>query len=220
VKEIAPGVWHIPGFPANWINVYLIGDVLVDSSRRGAGPAIVRELGERRLSAVALTHVHPDHQGSAQFLCQKYRAPLWCHADDKGRMEGTEVAPPANMAARISDRLFSGPPHRVSRVLEPGDEIEGFRVFHTPGHTPGHVTFFREKDGVAVAGDVVNAMNLATSLTGLHEPPSGFSFDPARNRRSIRQLAEMDPQVLCLGHGPVWRDRPRFKEFVRRLPAD
>lgn len=219
MKEIAAGIWHIPGFPANWINVYLIGDVLVDASRRGAGPAIAKEMGDRRLSAVALTHVHPDHQGAAAFLCDTYDVPLWCHADDRGRMEGTEASPSNSLIARVSDRLFSGPPHPVSRVLQPGEEIEGFKVFHTPGHTPGHVTFFRERDGIAVAGDVVNAMNLATSRPGLHEPPAGFSFDPALNRQSIRQLAEMEPQVLCLGHGPVWRDRPKFKEFVGRLPS-
>ncbi|MGI8608587.1 MAG: MBL fold metallo-hydrolase [Candidatus Dormibacteria bacterium] len=90
----------------------------------------------------------------------------------------------------------------------------------TPGHTAGHVVFWRERDGVAIAGDVLNAMDLRTSLTGLHEPPGPFSRDPAQNRRSIRKLAEMDPQILCCGHGPVWRDRPKFKDFVRRLPQD
>jgi hydroxyacylglutathione hydrolase len=218
MKQVAPGVWHIPGFPANWINVYLVGDVLIDASRRGAGPSIARELGERKLAAVALTHVHPDHQGSAAFLCEAYGVPLWCHAGDRGRMEGTEVAAPGNFGQWLSDRLFTGPPHPVARTLEAGEEIEGFKVHHTPGHSPGHVTFFRESDGVAIAGDVVNAMNLMTGRPGLHEPPAFFSFDPAQNRESIRRLAEMDPQVLCLGHGAVWRDRPSFRRFVQQLP--
>lgn len=220
VRTVASGVWHIPGFPTNWINVYLVEDVLIDASRRGAGPAIVKELGGRALSMVALTHVHPDHQGSAHFLCEKFGIPLTCHAEDLGAMEGTVPMPPGTWAAKISNMLFSGPPHPVDHVLAEGDEVGGFRVYHTPGHTPGHVTFFRESDGVAIAGDVLNAMDLRTAIPGLHQPPAYFSSDPRQNRASIRLLAEMDPAVICLGHGPVVRDRPRFREFVRRLPAD
>lgn len=218
MRQIAPDVWHIPGFPANWINVYLVGNVLVDASRRGAGPGIVKALGDRRPAAVALTHVHPDHQGAAKYLCDHFGAPLWCHETDRGAMEGTAPMAPGTVASKISERLFAGPRHHVTRLLQPGDEVAGFKVFHTPGHTPGHVTFFRELDGVAVAGDVLNAMDLRTAIPGLHQPPGYFSADPAQNRASIRLLADMDPQVLCLGHGPVWRDRPKFKEFVGRLP--
>ncbi len=217
MRAIGPGVWHIPGSPASWFNVYLVGDVLIDTSRRGAGPGIVKELGDRTLSLVALTHAHFDHQGSARFLCEHYRAPLACHADDRGLMERTIARGDWPRLSWIANRLFSGPPYQVTRALKEGDEVEGFRVYHTPGHTPGHVIFFRERDGIAIAGDLVNCIRLRP---GLHEPPRAFTLDPAQNRRSIRKLAELDPQVICAGHGPVWLDRPRFKEFVRRLPED
>ncbi|MFN2462632.1 MAG: MBL fold metallo-hydrolase [Candidatus Dormibacteria bacterium] len=220
MKQVAPDVWHLPGWPPGWINVYLVGDVLVDASRRGVGPGIVKELGDRSISEVALTHVHPDHQGAAGFICEKYAATLACHADDKALMEGEYDRGSLPLIARISVALFAGPPHRVDRVLAEGDDVAGFTVYHTPGHSPGHVVFFRERDGVAIVGDVVNTMNLATTARGLHEPPTGFTPDPVQNRRSIRKLAELDPQVICAGHGPVWRDRPAFKEFVRRLPQD
>ena len=218
MRQIAPDVWHLPGFPTTWINVYLIGDILIDASRRGAGPGIVKALEGRKPAAVALTHVHPDHQGAAHFLCEQFGAPLWCHVDDRDAMEGTAPMAPATFASKISERLMAGPHHPVARLLHPGDEVAGFKVFHTPGHTPGHVTFFRERDGVAIAGDVLNAMDLRTAIPGLHQPPAYFSADPAQNRASIRLLASMEPQVICLGHGPVCRDRPRFKEFVRKLP--
>jgi hydroxyacylglutathione hydrolase len=220
MREIAPGVWHLPGRPANWINVYLIGDVLIDASRRGAGAGILKELGDRRLSMVALTHVHPDHQGAAHFICQRFDIPLACHVGDRDVMEGTVSRDNLPLMARVSERLFSGPPHQVGHELKEGDDVEGFTVFHTPGHSPGHVTFFRERDGVAIVGDVVNCMSLSTAIPGLHEPPRAFTPDPAQNRRSIRKLAELEPQVLCAGHGPVWRDTPRFKEFVRSLRED
>ncbi|MHB8509259.1 MAG: MBL fold metallo-hydrolase [Candidatus Dormibacteria bacterium] len=220
MEQVAADVWHIPGTPSNWINVYLIGDVLVDASRRGVGPAIVRELGERQLSMVALTHVHPDHQGAAKFLCEHYGVPLACHPADRDRMEGTVSSSPGTLAATISETLFSGPPHKVGRLLQEGDEVAGFRVHHTPGHTMGEVIFFRETDRVAIVGDVLNGMNLLTTRTGIHEPPAGFSRDPAENRRSIRKLAELEPRILCFGHGPVSRDPAQLKKFVTRLRTD
>lgn len=220
MRQIAPDVWHIPGFPANWINVYLVGDVLIDASRRGAGPGIVKELGDHRAASIALTHVHPDHQGAAKFLCDHYRIPLRCHAADRDLMEGKYERAALPLIARVSVALFAGPAHPVATELKEGDDVAGFTVYHTPGHSPGHVIFHRERDGVAIVGDVVNCMNLATAIPGLHQPPNGFTPDPVQNRRSIRKLAELDPQVICAGHGPVWRNRPKFKEFVRGLPQD
>jgi glyoxylase-like metal-dependent hydrolase (beta-lactamase superfamily II) len=217
---VAEGVWHLPGFPANWINTYVIEDVLVDTSHRGAAGGIVKELGSRRPSSVVLTHVHPDHQGSAHFLCEKYGVPLRCHPGDQASMEGTGTMAPHSLVARVSDRLLSGPPHPVSGVIREGDEVADFRVYHTPGHTAGHVVFFRESDGVAIVGDVLNGMDLRTSRPGLHEPPAGFSADPAQNRESIRKLAELDPAIVCFGHGPILRDGKKVKAFARGLRED
>lgn len=220
MREIAADVWQLPGTPANWINVYLVEDVLIDASRRGAGPGIVKELGDRQLAMVALTHVHPDHQGAAKFLCDRYDVPLACHEADRAAMEGTGPMAPGTLAAGISNRLFSGPSHPVRRLLKEGDEVAGFTVHHAPGHTPGHVVFFRERDGLAIVGDVLNGMNLFTARRGLNQPPKGFTADPVENRRSIRRVAELEPQVICFGHGPAWRDRPAFKKFVAAIPAD
>jgi hydroxyacylglutathione hydrolase len=65
---------------------------------------------------------------------------------------------------------------------------------------------------------VLNNMNLMTGVPGLREPPTLFTPDPARNRRSARRLAELRPQRACFGHGPPLRDPGRFAEFVARLP--
>jgi glyoxylase-like metal-dependent hydrolase (beta-lactamase superfamily II) len=97
--------------------------------------------------------------------------------------------------------------------------VAGFRVVHAPGHTPGHVILFREADRVAVVGDVLNGMSLATGWPGLHEPPGFFCTDVAENRRSIRRLAELGPRLLCFGHGPPLRDMGKFDRFLKRLDA-
>ena len=88
MRELAPTVWQLGGFPPHVINVYLIGDVLIDAATRWAGSRILRQLGDRKLSMLALTHVHPDHQGCARMLCERYSIPLACPAKGRTDNEG------------------------------------------------------------------------------------------------------------------------------------
>jgi hydroxyacylglutathione hydrolase len=121
--------------------------------------------------------------------------------------------------AKLSARLFEGPPHRVDRVLEEGDEVAGFRVIHAPGHSPGEVIFFRESDRVAICGDVIRSLSYATGRFKLSEPPGFFSADPLENRRSIRKLAELNPALILPGHGGEVTDIAEFKRFAASLPG-
>lgn len=91
-------------------------------------------------------------------------------------------------------------------------------MLETPGHSRGHVAYWRESDRVLILGDVLNNMNVMTGIPGLHEPPAVFTPDPARNRSSARRLAALRPQLTCFGHGPPLRDPGRLADFVARLP--
>ena len=95
-----------------------------------------------------------------------------------------------------------------------------FTVIETPGHSPGHVAFWRESDHTLVLGDVLSNVNLLTGVPGLHEPPVAFTPDPPRNRRSARRLAALEPGIVCFGHGPPLRDARRLADFVAGLPED
>ena len=169
---------------------------------------------------VALTHVHPDHQGVAKDVCEACDVPLACHADDVDAMEGrrpVQEAAPNHPVNRVIKRIWEGPPYKVERVLEEGDEVAGFRVVHAPGHARGEVIFFRESDRVAICGDVIRNMSYATALPGIKEPPEIFTYDPAENRRSIRKLADLEPAIdpsraRAAGH------RPRRLRALRRRP--
>ena len=110
-----------------------------------------------------------------------------------------------------------GPGHPVDRQLREADEVAGFQVLDTPGHSRGHIAFWRESDRVLVLGDVLNGMNLMTSITGLHEPPEVFTPDPARNRESVRKLAALEPALVCFGHGPPLRDPAKLARFATTL---
>jgi hydroxyacylglutathione hydrolase len=218
MKQLADGVWRLSERFAPLINVYLVDDVLVDAGRRQDRKRIFSQLEGRELALVALTHAHPDHQGAAHDLCEERRIPLACHADDVDAMEGRRSMAGASPISRIVTRVWGGPPHKVDRVLHDGDEIAGFRVIHAPGHAPGEVILFRERDRVAICGDVIRNLSYATLRPRILAPPDAFNVDSAQNRASIRKLAELRPELILPGHGDAVTDVGAFGRFVEQLP--
>src|SRR5262249_17513496 len=216
MREVASNVWQLSGFPPHLINVYLAGDVLIDAGTRWARPRVFRQLGRRRPSLVALTHCHHDHQGVAALVCRRYGVALACHEADRAAAEGRA---PMQPDVGVVGWLLAGPPHPVGRVLRDGDEVAGFRVVHAPGHTPGHVVFFRESDRVAIAGDLLANINVLTRKPGLREPPPFFTVDRMQNRRSVQTLIDLKPNVVCFGHGPPLYDCRLVERLVERWQA-
>jgi glyoxylase-like metal-dependent hydrolase (beta-lactamase superfamily II) len=206
--------------PPYAINVYLMGDVLVDTGTRFAAGRVLRQLRGRPVAAVALTHAHPDHQGSCRRVCRALGVPLWCGAADAGAAEDPRLMyrgfPRSRLARWFGPRL-GGPGHPVARRLREGDEVGGFAVLETPGHTPGHVSFWRAADRVLVLGDVLARFGLGAGARILRQPPAGFSADPEENRRSARRVAALAPALVCFGHGPPLADAPGLADFVARL---
>jgi hydroxyacylglutathione hydrolase len=219
MRRLADDLHQLRGFPPNAINVYLLGDVVVDAATRHSGRRILRELRGHRVTAHALTHAHPDHQGASGEICERLGLPLWCGSKDVRAMESGRFEQQRHPVNRLVEWAWAGPPHPVARALEEGDEVAGFRVLAVPGHSPGHVAYWRESDRVLVLGDVLNNVDVATGRRGLREPKRIFTPDPARNRESARRLAKLEPSLVCFGHGPPLRDTRRFVEFVERLPA-
>ena len=136
-------------------------------------------------------------------------------------MEGkrpVQEAATGNLINGIICRFWQGPPYKVDRVLNEGDDVAGFRVVHAPGHARGEVIFFRDSDRVAICGDVIRNMSYATGRPMLAEPPQIFTYDPAENRRSIHKLADLNPSLILPGHGPAVTDLAAFKRFAAALP--
>jgi len=221
MREMAPGLWQLAGRVPDVINTYLIatprGEVLIDGGTRWATGIILRELRGRKMAGVALTRVHPDHQGAAAEVCTRYRVPLACHDADADVMEGKKPMVPRTPFIRLLDRLWSGPPHPVATRFRDGYLLGEWRVVHAPGHTPGHVLYFRDRDRVAIAGDVVRNASLRGGFGRLDEPPFFCSTDPMENRRSIRKLLELHPSLICFGHGPEMHDLGPLERYVARL---
>ena len=222
MRQIADDLWLLRGFPPHFMNVYLMGDVLIDAATRHAGRRILRQLEGRKVTAHALTHAHPDHQGASKEVCEKLGIPLWCHADDADAMEQGLIPQrqPSHLINKVIERTMLGPPYPVARRLEEGDVVAGFEVLHVPGHSAGHVAYWRESDRALVLGDVLTNIDTITGIPGLHEPKTFFTPDPARNRESARRLAALEPELVCFGHGKPLRDPAKVRRFVDGLSAD
>jgi hydroxyacylglutathione hydrolase len=217
MQMIAHHVWKLNSNPPDRINTYLVEDVLIDASTRGAAPRILNQLAHVPLSLVALTHCHPDHQGAARQICETRHIPLACHEADVSAMEGRTPMLPRNLLTLALDTIGGRTTYPVQQVLHDGDEIAGFRVIHLPGHTPGEVIYFREADRVAIVGDVLGNIHFLTGKPGLCEIPGFLTVDREESRRSIRTLAQLRPSTLCFGHGPVLRDMEQLDRLAARF---
>jgi hydroxyacylglutathione hydrolase len=194
--------------------------VLIDAGTARRGKRILRELEGHSLSAHALTHAHPDHFGSSHEVCEARSIPLWCGEADAPVVEGERRPEPGE--SRLAGLLRRQPmpeAHPVARRLKEGDEVAGFTVLETPGHSPGHVAYWREADRTLILGDVLFNLSLPTLKPGLREPYRALTPDPRQNRDSARRLAALRPDLILFGHGPPLRDGDRFVRFVESLPV-
>jgi hydroxyacylglutathione hydrolase len=213
MRELADRVWQLSGFPRNNINVYVLGDVLIDAGLPFDRRRILHQVASRTISAHALTHAHFDHFGSSHAVCGALGIPLWCGAAD------VEAVQAGKMVVRGGRSVPAAPAHDLARTLTEGDEVAGFTVLDTPGHSPGHVSYWRESDRVLVCGDVMWGYNPFLLRAGVREPYPWASPDPRQNRASARRLAALEPALVCFGHGPPLRDSGAFTRAVERLGA-
>ncbi len=221
MEQLADAVWQIPLVPRDGINAYLLGDVLVDAGLPVHGRRIVGELSGRAVRAHALTHVHNDHAGGSKHVHEALGIPVWVGAGDAQALRsGRAAIAPGRRGGSLMARYGGSPRVEPDRELREGDELgNGFVVLETPGHSPGHVSFWREADRTLVCGDVFFNMNILTTVPGLHQPPDLFTYDPPTNRASERRLAVLQPALALFGHGPPVRDPAALAAFTAQLPA-
>jgi hydroxyacylglutathione hydrolase len=215
MRELARGVWQLSGFPRDNINVYVLGDVLIDAGIGLDRGRILRQISQRPIAAHAITHAHVDHYGSSHEVCERLEIPFWCGSRDVEAVQsGGMVGPGGRMVPAPGAKA-----HTVDRQLSEGDAVADFVVLDTPGHSPGHLSYWREADRVLVCGDVMWGRNPFLLSGPIREPFPWASPDPSLNRESARRLASLDPSLVCFGHGAPLRDTARFAAAVGQLGA-
>ncbi|WP_147110090.1 MBL fold metallo-hydrolase [Tateyamaria sp. syn59] len=205
--QIGEAAWQIPVMPRQSVNCYLLGDVLVDAGVKMSGRKLLAALQGKAVSAHVLTHAHPDHQGATAEMCRALNLPLMCHGAEREAAETGYVLGsfpnPTSVMARLQQRFFAGEGYPVARTLIEGDKVGGFEVVETPGHTAGHISFWRASDGVLIAGDAAVGMNLLTTAPRLGLPLEIATWDMDAAKASIRKLADLRPRRVAFGHGPA-----------------
>lgn len=221
MKKIVENVFQISLMPRNSINCYVIDDILIDSGIRSSGNKILKAIKNIAITKHILTHAHADHQGSSDFICNALNIPLWTSELEKQNAESGKVTHEypnsKSLIAQFQQNFWAGKGHKVSHILKEGDAVGSFTVIDTPGHSRGHISFFRETDRVIIVGDALVNMNLLTTFVGLDQPPNLFTTDKKRNIESIRKIYDLKPKILCFGHGPVLFDNGELENFVKKI---
>jgi glyoxylase-like metal-dependent hydrolase (beta-lactamase superfamily II) len=247
MKEIAPAVACLPTI---FVNSYFIGEprgpwVLVDTGLPGFAGRIER-LSWARFSrpprAILLTHGHFDHAGSAAQLAWMWKVPVYCAVAELPYLTSRSDYPPADptmggflgLASRVMPTRAIDLRPWVRSLPADGvlEELPGWQILPTPGHSPGHVSLFRESDRVLIGGDAlatVDQDSYTGAITGkqqLWRAGTPFTCNWAATEASVKMLAELEPRVLACGHGTPMsaQDLPqqlrRFANTFPRAPAD
>ena len=216
-------------FTPNWL--------LVDAGIPGSGPAILKAAQERfgdfPPRAILLTHGHLDHCGALQALLKTWDVPVYAHRLEHPYLSGKSSYPEADPSVgggcfSLLSPLVSTGPFDFSRHLQvlPEDgsvpSRPDFRWIHTPGHTAGHVSFWRERDRTLIAGDAFLTTNqeslysIFLQAPEMHGPPQPFTPDWAGAADSVRRLRELRPELAVCGHGRAMRG-PEMRKALDKL---
>ena len=231
------------------VNVYFHGAagagdrnwVLIDAGLAGSAGRIERAAASRfgahaRPASIILTHGHFDHIGAVKTLSDMWEATIYAHELEMPYLTGRSSYPPPDPmvgggAMAALSRLYPRGPIDLGdrvRALPADGSVPGmpeWRWIHTPGHTPGHVSLFRDSDRALIAGDAFvttkqeSAMAVMTQKVEIHGPPMYYTPDWVQARKSVERLAELEPSIAATGHGRPWSG-PQMLQELEALVAN
>ena len=230
IIQVAENVW---GMKHVFVNFYMIKNqedntwVLVDAGLKWSASKI-KSMAESlfgedaRPTAIILTHGHFDHAGSVAELADEWNVPVYAHFMEIPFLTGKSSYPPPDpsvgggLMAKLSFTYPRGPINIWNHinVLPSGGTLPGlseWKYIHTPGHTPGHISLYREFDKVLIAGDAFVTTKAESILSVLLQtkrisgPPKYLTTDWVAAKESVNSLANLKPKVAATGHGMPMR---------------
>ena len=226
-QEVRPDIY---AFTIQVVNLCMIGDqnnaagwTLVDAGMQKSAKTIIKEAENRfgsnaRPNGIVLTHGHFDHVGAIIELVEHWDVPVYAHELEIPYLTGEKSYPDPDptveggLVARISPYFPNEPINLGDHVKPlPSDGsvplLSDWKWVHTPGHSPGHVSFFRQSDGALVVGDAfvtVKQESLFKVLVQEQEisgPPRYFTTEWTQAWHSVKKLKDLKPTVAITGHG-------------------
>ncbi|HVG16654.1 MAG TPA: MBL fold metallo-hydrolase [Chitinophagaceae bacterium] len=239
-REIATDVAY---YTNQIVNLVFIGErggdwVLVDAGMPMSGEDIIKAAAERfgasvPPKAIILTHGHFDHVGSIVDLILEWRVPVYAHPDEYPFLTGTQAYPEPDtsveggMLAKIS-KLYPNEPVDISEALEmlPADgtvpHLPGWQWIHVPGHSPGQIALFRERDRLLISADALITVRQDSMYRVLIQkkelcgPPVYLTTDWNEAHDSVHRLAALNPRTLVPGHGTAMEGSD-LQQGIQRL---
>ncbi|UOQ92711.1 MBL fold metallo-hydrolase [Halobacillus shinanisalinarum] len=198
----------------NWVLI----DCGVNHYSKRIIEAAEKRFGTHPPKAIILTHGHFDHIGSAKELAKHWNVPIYAHPLEMPFITGEKSYPVANSAIgggmfSLLSPFFPRDPINLSKWVQPLPKdgsvphLKEWRIVHTPGHTPGHVSLFRDHDRTLVAGDAVITVKQESSMAvfiqsqHIHGPPAYFTHDWHAAEQSAKKIARLNPKTILSGHG-------------------
>ena len=253
MDDIAPGV---RGLRIAFVNVFAVthpdGSWSLIDAALPLTASLIRSWVEKHFTtppnALILTHGHFDHVSAAKDLAEGWNVPIYAHPLEFPYLTGQQSYPKPNLGAgggmmTLLSPLYPRSPIDVGlrlralpdveatsapglRNLQDLAELPGWKIMHTPGHTPGHVSFFRQSDRTLLVGDAFCTPKPESFFEAalvqqpeLHGPPAYFTSDWDAARRSVQQLATLSPTILAPGHGKPLAGAG-IADALRKLAAD
>ena len=229
---VAPGVW---GRKVVFVNYYIIQDlindqwVLVDAGLKWSASNIKETAAylfgsESIPAAIILTHGHFDHVGSVTKLADEWDVPVYAHHLEIPYLSGLSNYPPPDPTVGgglMSAMSFLYPKTPVNawrhlKVLPSDGKIPAlpeWRYIHTPGHTAGHISLYRESDRVLIAGDAFVTTKAESLYSTIFQtkivsgPPKYFTSDWEAAQLSVEKLVKLNPKTAATGHGRPMRGK-------------